>query len=109
MTNFEVLQEYEKAGVPLPRLEEWQVLKAQLAEHKEYCCCQKNEALLLENARLKGLLKECKAQIDILLDSCISFDEAMCFEQGCKWSEETFRKENKDVYELLEKINEVLK
>lgn len=58
MTNFEVLQEYEKAGVPLPRLEEWQALKAQLSEHKEYCCCQKNEVLLLENARLKGLLKK---------------------------------------------------
>ena len=27
MTNFEILQEYEKAGVPLPRLEEWQSLK----------------------------------------------------------------------------------
>lgn len=53
MNNFEVLQEYEKAGVPLPRLEELKELKTQLSEHKDYCCCQKNEALLLENARLK--------------------------------------------------------
>lgn len=32
MTNFEILQEYEKAGVPLPRLEEWQRLKELLKE-----------------------------------------------------------------------------
>lgn len=44
----------------VPSYEELQELKAQLAEHKEYCCCAKNEVLVLENARLKDLLKECK-------------------------------------------------
>lgn len=34
-------------------------LKSQLAEHKDYCCCAKNEVLVLENARLKELLKKC--------------------------------------------------
>ena len=38
-------------------------LKEQLAEHKEYCCCHKNEILLLENARLKELMKECKTRM----------------------------------------------
>lgn len=27
MNNFDILQEYEKAGVPFPRLEEWQRIK----------------------------------------------------------------------------------
>lgn len=35
-------------------------LKKQLSEHKEYCCCQKNEVLILENTKLKDILKECQ-------------------------------------------------
>lgn len=34
-------------------------LKEQLAEHKENCCCAKNEVLLLEINRLRDLLKQC--------------------------------------------------
>lgn len=48
-----------KVLVPVPSFKELQSFKAQLAEHKEYCCCAKNEVLVLENARLKELLKEC--------------------------------------------------
>ncbi len=33
-------------------------LKEQLAEHKENCCCAKNEVLLLEINRLREALKE---------------------------------------------------
>lgn len=56
MPPFEVL-------APVPSYEELQELKAQLAEHKEYCCCAKNEVLVLENARQKELLKECQTRI----------------------------------------------
>ena len=43
----------------VPSFKELQSLKAQLAEHKEYCCCLKNEVLLLKIMELKELLKEC--------------------------------------------------
>lgn len=45
---------------PVPSYKELQALKAQLTEHREYCCCAKNEVLVLENANLKELLEGCK-------------------------------------------------
>lgn len=53
----------EKVLAPVPSYDELQSLKAQLAEHKEYCCCAKNEVLVLENANLKELLEECQTRI----------------------------------------------
>ncbi len=54
---------YWEVLAPVPSFKELQSLKAQLAEHKEYCCCAKNEVLVLENARLKELLEECQTRI----------------------------------------------
>lgn len=119
------LHDVKEVLAPVPSYEELQSLKEENAKIKA-SLNKKNKKLgkLIKAIRrinelsverkkkvseLKKLLKECQAQIDVLLDACISFDEAMCFEQGCKWSEETFREENKDVYELLNKIEEVLK
>lgn len=45
-------------------------LKEQLAEHKENCCCAKNEVLILENANLKELLKECQEIIEWYKADC---------------------------------------
>lgn len=45
-------------------------LKEQLAEHKENCCCAKNEVLLLEINQLKTVLKNLK---QLMLDpDCVS-------------------------------------
>lgn len=45
----------------VPTFEDWQELRDVLNTHKDYCCCQKNEVLLLENQRLKELLWSCQA------------------------------------------------
>lgn len=94
----------EEVLLPVPTYQEFEALRMNCEFiHKCLNGCR------LKNTELMRLLKECQTQIDDLLYTCIELDEAMCFEQGCKWSEELFRKENKDVYELLTKINEVLK
>jgi hypothetical protein len=68
MTNFEVLQEYEKAGVPLPSYEELQAIKEENARQKELIqrlgsdiegLDIKKMLLIVEVNNLKGLLKEC--------------------------------------------------
>lgn len=41
----------------VPSYEEMQEIKAQLSKHKEYCCCAKNEVLILENTKLKEKIK----------------------------------------------------
>lgn len=76
----------------VPSGEELQALKAQLAEHKEYCCCAKNEVLVLENARLKELLKECEYYII----------NTPVLEQGSE-------QKTKEIHELLTKIEEISK
>ena len=48
------LQEIEKEN---------EQLKSQLAEHKEYCCCAKNEVLVLENAELNDRVKLLEAAL----------------------------------------------
>ena len=65
--GFEFEDDIEEVLAPVPSFKELQSLKAQLAEHKEYCCCAKNEVLVLENARLKELMKECHNQLSKLL------------------------------------------
>lgn len=45
----------------VPTFEDWQELRDVLNTHKDYCCCQKNEVLLLENQQLKELLWSCQA------------------------------------------------
>lgn len=45
----------------VPSFEDWQELRDVLNTHKDYCCCQKNEVLLLENKQLKELLWSCQA------------------------------------------------
>lgn len=60
----------EKILAPVPTYQDLQRLKAQLAEHKEYCCCAKNEVLVLENANLKELLEGCKDIIEWYKADC---------------------------------------
>lgn len=63
MTNFEVLQEYEKAGVPLPRLYELQALKEEnknIKEDHNLLC----NSYIENDTILKNLLKKCYSHID---------------------------------------------
>lgn len=95
MTNFEVLQEYEKAGIPLPRLEEWQRLKELELEAKVKNIYQPVYGGVInaeeQNKRLKELLKECVVIIGYA--DTISNNE----------------ENKKTIHELLTKIEEVLK
>lgn len=41
------------------------IIKETLAEHKEYCCCLKNEVLRLKLAEMEELLRECQAHLSL--------------------------------------------
>lgn len=92
MTNFEVLQEYEKAGVPLPRLEGWKALKE-------------------ENARIK--LERDKFAYDLGVSDATNWALLRLLKEVKEFIEEenpkdyTIMSERMD--ELLTKIEEVLK
>lgn len=60
-------------------------LKEQLAEHKEYCCCAKNEVLLLEINRLRELFKKLKKRncFDCRCGANCSLQEYSLPRKGC--------------------------
>lgn len=92
---------------PVPTYEELQELKAQQAEYKEYCCCQKNEALLLENARLKERDKIYSELAENLL--CIEENKWYnLVENGTKEQRINFIKE-KEKHSLLSAIDKISK
>lgn len=95
MNNFEVLQEYEKAGVPLPRLEEWQKIKELELESKVKNIYPPVYGGVInaeeQNKRLKELLKECVVIIGYA--DTISNNE----------------ENKKTIHELLTKIEKVTK
>lgn len=69
-------------------------LKKQLSEHKEYCCCQKNEVLILENKKLKDILKECQIILQetqkdrgVYLNNLHLTDTLIKIEEEMKWLE----------------------
>lgn len=49
------------------------------------------QALRQENARLKELLKECKAKTSELLKKYAELDQDCSYEHGQKWSEQEFK------------------
>lgn len=59
MTNFEVLQEYEKVGVPLPRLEEVEQIKELLQECQSvFEEIKKDRGVYFNNIHLTELIDE---------------------------------------------------
>lgn len=44
--------------------DEYKAMQKELAEHRHYCCCEKNEVMRLKLAEMEELLKECKKYID---------------------------------------------
>lgn len=101
MTNFEILQEYEKAGVPLPRLNELQEMKeyldysiknrSQLTKQINFWM-DKHSELKEENSNLKKLLRDCHYYMvskNVIKQNSKQLD--------------------KEINEILTKIEEVLK
>ena len=72
----------EKVLAPVPSYDEWQA---------SYNCMLDNEVLRLKNAQLKELLKECTPYFNALVEKRLKLEYIP------------------QVYELLSKINEVLK
>lgn len=64
MTNYDILKEYEAHKTPVPTYDEYKAMQAELAEHRHYCCCEKNEVMRRKLAEMEELLKECKKYID---------------------------------------------
>lgn len=95
--------EFERFGFKYSHIENIEEILAPVPSYEEL------QALKEENARLKELLKECKDKIAELLDNYAVLDQDCSYEHGYNWSGKEFKQENKDVYELLTKINEVLK
>lgn len=58
MSNFEVLQEYEKYGIPLPKLEELQTLKEENKKLKEFL--KKAIFLIKRNIAFEDVKKDMK-------------------------------------------------
>lgn len=54
-----------KILLSVPTYEEFNKIKETLAEHKEYCCCLKNEVLRLKLAEMEELLRECQAHLSL--------------------------------------------
>lgn len=50
---------------PVPTYDEYKSMRAELAEHRRYCCCNENEALRLKLAELEDLLNECQAHLSL--------------------------------------------
>ena len=44
---------------PVPTYDEYKAMRAELAEHRHYCCCNENEVLRLKLAEMEELLKQC--------------------------------------------------
>ena len=98
-----------------PYSDELQALKEELAEHKEYCCYQKNEVLLLENKKLKserdklaydlGVADTKNSELLRLLKECLPIVSAEVMTWQIRGGEESHQRGK----ELLTKIEEVLK
>lgn len=54
----------EQILAPVPTYDEYKAMQKELAEHRRYCCCEKNEVMQLKLAEMEELLKECKKYID---------------------------------------------
>lgn len=78
----EVLKEYEAHQTPVPSYDEWK---------ESYNCMLENEVLRLKNEKLKELLKECIPYFNALVEKRLKLEYIP------------------QVYELLSKINEVLR
>lgn len=50
----------EQILAPVPTYDEYKAMQKELAEHRRYCCCSKNEVMQLKLAEMEELLKECK-------------------------------------------------
>ena len=75
-------EEVKRILAPVPSYDEWQA---------SYNCMLENEVLRLKNAQLKELLKECRPYFNALVEKRLKLEYIP------------------QVYELLTKINEVLK
>ena len=42
MDDFEKLKEYKLHNTPVPTYDEYKAMRAELAEHRYYCCCNEN-------------------------------------------------------------------
>lgn len=65
MDDFEKLKEYKLHNVPVPTYDEYKAMRAELAEHRHYCCCNENEVLRLKLAEMEELLNECLAHLSL--------------------------------------------
>lgn len=50
---------------PVPTYDEYKSMRAELAEHRHYCCCNENEVLRLKLAEMEELLSECQAHLSL--------------------------------------------
>ena len=50
---------------PVPTYDEYKAMRAELAEHRHYCCCNENEVLRLKLAEMEELLNECLAHLSL--------------------------------------------
>ena len=50
---------------PVPTYDEYKAMRAELAEHRHYCCCNENEVMRLKLAELEELLRECQAHLSL--------------------------------------------
>lgn len=82
MTNYDILKEYEAHKTPVPTYDEYKAMQAELAELKEKIkkreeliqCLGSNideldvkkSVLIIENNKLRGLLKECRPALSHL-------------------------------------------
>lgn len=85
MTNYDILKEYEAHKTPVPTYDEYKAMQAELAELKEKIkkrekliqCLGSNideldvkkSVLIIENNKLRGLLKECQPEVKSRLRS----------------------------------------
>lgn len=93
MTNYDILKEYEAHQTSMPSYKEWKDLKSKL-QLKETAYDFDTARLEAENAQLKELLKQAETQI-IAYKNNDTLPERALYE--------------KEVEELLGKIDEVLK
>ena len=55
----------EQIIAPVPTYDEYKAMRAELAEHRHYCCCSENEAMRLKLAEMEELLRECEAHLSL--------------------------------------------
>ena len=50
---------------PVPTYDEYKDMQAELAEHRNHCCCSENEVMRLKLAEMEELLRECLAHLSL--------------------------------------------